>query len=131
TQVGADIATAQTAADGSFAFKLPASFAPGPRYLVRAAGTTPLDRLVTDLSSQDVDPSSAATTSLVLAQLTSAGGGIQSLQRFQVGEFANQIAELVDDVEPASFSSTATLLSAMISEAQSSEEAESALGNLV
>jgi hypothetical protein len=131
SQVGADIATAQTAADGSFTFGLPASFTPGPRYLIRALGTTPLDRLVTDLSSQDVDPSSEATKSLVLAELLSAGGGIQGLQRFQVGEFANQIAELVDDVDSASFSSTATLLSALISEARNSEEATSALGNLV
>ena len=38
-QVGADIATAVTAADGTFALSVPASFAPGPRFVIRAIGT--------------------------------------------------------------------------------------------
>ncbi len=132
TQVGADIATAQTGIDGSFTLSLPANFTPGPRFVIRAVGTTVnLDRLVTDLASQDVDPSSDATKSLVLTQLQASSVSIQSLQRSQVGELANQIAELVNDVDSASFSNTATLVSAMTAEVQSSEEATNALGNLV
>src|SRR5258707_509522 len=55
-QVGADIANTVTAGDGSFTLNVPTPFVPGPSFVVRATGSATLDRMVSDLSSQDVDP---------------------------------------------------------------------------
>src|SRR5260221_1426997 len=55
----ADIATAVTAADGSFTLNVPSTLGPGPRYAIRASGTsTSLDRLVTGTRAHDLQPAS-------------------------------------------------------------------------
>src|SRR5262245_8022648 len=83
-QVGADIASTVTAADGKFTLTVPASFAPGPRFVIRASGTTTsLERVVTDFSTQDVDPATQVAKTLVLEQLQASGGSLQTLQTLQ------------------------------------------------
>ena len=129
TQVGLDIATATTAADGSFTLNVPGGFTPAPRFVIRANGsTTNLDRLVSDFSSQDVDPASHATKTLVLGQL--AGGNIQNLQRFQVEELGNGIANAVNNVDSSGVMTAIDLVNLLTAEAQAEEELSSAIGNL-
>jgi hypothetical protein len=130
TQVGADIATAVTAADGSFTLSAPAGFVPAPRFVIRAPGVTAnLDRLVSDLTSQDVDPASQVTAALVLQQLQ-AGGNIQSLARLQVQEIGNRVAEAVNNVDAAGLANTAALVSALAAQAQNDVEVNNSVGNL-
>lgn len=129
-QVGADIATAVSAADGSFTLNVPASFTPGPRFVIRGAGTTEnIDRLMTDLGTQDIDPASHATKSLVLASLLAAAGNIQNLSALQVEELGNQLAQMVDDMDSVS-ANLSGLIAAFTAEAQNDEEANHALNNL-
>jgi hypothetical protein len=128
TKVGPDIATAMTAADGSFTLNVPAGFTPGPRFVIRASGSTNLDRLVSDFNSQDIDPSSDVTKTLVLAQL-GPGGNIQNLQRFQVEEIGNRIADAVNNVD-SGFTTATDLIMALTTEVKDDEELSSAIGNL-
>src|SRR5260221_3370694 len=107
----ADIATASTAGDGSFTLNVPSTLIPGPRYAIRASGTsTSLDRLVTGSTSQDVDPATQATKSLVITQV--AGGSLLSLQRSQLEELENDVAALVNVVAPAGLAKTPKLVDA-------------------
>ncbi len=125
----ADIATAVTAADGSFTLNVPSTLVPGPRYAIRASGTsTSLDRLVTGSTSQDVDPATQATKSLVITQV--AGGSLLSLQRSQLEELENDVAALVNVVAPAVLANTANLVDALIAAAQNDEGLANAIGNL-
>src|SRR6266581_3433981 len=124
-----DIATAVTAADGSFTLNVPGTLVPGPRYVIRASGTTTsLDRLVTGSASQDVDPATQATKSVVITQV--AGGPIASLQQSQVEELENQVAALVNVVDPAVLTNTANLVAALVTAAHNDEGLANAVGNL-
>src|SRR5438477_486515 len=125
----ADIATATTAADGSFTLNVPSTLVPGPRYAIRASGTsTSLDRLVTGSTSQDVDPATQATKSLVITQV--AGGSLLNLQRSQVEELENQVAALASAVDPAVLTNTANLVAALVAAAHDDEALSNAIGNL-
>jgi hypothetical protein len=128
-QVGADIAAAVTAVDGTFTLNVPASFAPAPRFVIRAIGTANLERLVTDFTTQDVDPATQVTKTLVLALLQAAGANIQNLQRLQVLAVADQVAALVNDVAPSNISST--MVTDLTAAAQKNEALINAIGNLV
>src|SRR5260221_2539481 len=124
-----DSAAAVTAADGSFTLNVPSTLVPGPRYAIRASGTsTSLDRLVTGSTSQDVDPATQATKSLVITQV--AGGSLLSLQRSQLEELENDVAALVNVVAPAVLANTANLVDALIAAAQNDEGLANAIGNL-
>jgi len=128
-QVGADIATAVTAADGSFTLNAPSTLVPGPRYVIRASGSSSsLDRLVTGSTSQDVDPATQATESLVITQV--AGGSLLGLQRSQVEELENQVAALVNVVDPAVLTNTANLVAALVTAANNDEVLASSIANL-
>src|SRR5258706_12147497 len=125
----ADIATAVTAADGSFTLNVPSTLVPGPRYAIRASGTsTSLDRLVTGSTSQNGDPPSQATQSLGVTQVP--GGSLLSLQRSQLEGLENDIAALVNVLAPPVLANTPNLVHALITAAQNDEGLANAIGNL-
>lgn len=130
-QLGADLATAVTGGGGSFVINAPAGFIPGPSFVIRAVGATEtLDRLVTDLATQDVDPASDVTKTQVIAGVVSTGGIIQNVLPLQVEEVSNQVASMVADVDAASTGTTVALRAALVSEAQNDEELGFATANL-
>ncbi|MFZ2652117.1 MAG: carboxypeptidase-like regulatory domain-containing protein [Burkholderiaceae bacterium] len=130
-QVGADIASAITGADGSFTLNAPAGFTAGAQYVIRAVGTNALDRMLTDLTAQDVDPASSATTALVVTQLQAVSGNPRDLQRAQLEQVLDGIVAQSADIDAAGLTTTAALVAALKAEAQSDEEAAYALSNLV
>jgi hypothetical protein len=125
--VGSVLASTTTAADGSFTLNVPTPFTPGPSFVIRATGTVTLDRMVSDFTSQDVDPSTDVTKSLVLAQLQAAGANIQTLKASQVSEIGTRVAQAA--VNLGTFGSVGTLVTALTTQVQNDVEIQALVGN--
>ena len=120
--VGSTLASAITAADGSFSIEAPSGFTPGPQFVIRAAGTSgDLDARVIDLVT-NVDPVSDATSDIVATNVND----LSLLTASEITEINDAVNTLAQNVDPAGLTSDA-LNTALVSEASTNEE----LNNIV
>lgn len=127
-QVGAELASATTTTDGSFTVDAPATFTPAAKYVLRVgSGAAQMDTMVTDTTSQDIDPGTQAATDLILSTL-GASGSLASLNVAQIADVQDTVAKLANDVTPGS--TVADIVTALKAETQNEEEANNILTSI-
>lgn len=125
-QVGATLATATTASDGSYSIEEPAGFTPGPQYIVRAdgGGGASIDARVTS-SSVNIDPVTNAASDIVTT-----GGNLSNLTAGEVDVIVDTVDSVAQDID-ASGLGVDSLTTALSAEAASNEEAANVIYSTV
>lgn len=125
TQVGAALASATTNTDGSFTVAAPATFTPSAKYVLRVGtGVAQMDTMVTDTTSQDIDPATKAATDLILSTL-GGSGSLAGLNVAQVAGVQDTVAKLANDVTPGAL--IGDIVTTLKTETQNQEEANNIL----
>ena len=120
-QVGSPLATATTDLNGAFSLAAPASFVPGPQYVIRAEGasTSSIDAMVTGTTVK-VDPSTQATETLILGSVS--GTQLASLTSGSVTALQTEVNQVILDAGLTSSSGTVSAVVASIDNAGATSE---------